>query len=1534
MKKLFTIFALSIAVLSTQAQNPFIQRVGYRGAFAPAPAAQWTDGWTEWDPNNALYGTPTVTLSGNITTNTTLSASTVYLISGLVYVKNNVTLTIPAGTVLLGDANTANSSLIITKGSKIIAVGTATNPIVFSSSEPAGSRDKGDWGGLIILGKASVNRAGGIGNIEGITVSTDTEYGGGVSPDDNDNSGSLKYVRVEFGGYIFATDNEINGVTFGGVGRNTTVDYVQTSFTNDDSFEWFGGSVNCSHLVAYRGLDDDFDTDFGFSGSVQFGLAVRDPQIADQSSGSTSEGFESDNDGSGSSATPYTSAVFSNITVLGPFRGSTSNTIDAKFRRSVRIRRASRLKVLNSIFTDFPTGVFIDGSAVRANLATGNTVFKNNIVAGSLLATEAGTASTLRDSLFNNAILNNDSIVSSTGILVNPTPSDYVTGLDYRPSTGSPALSDTNFNDAAFSGRLIVLSAANFIKTVSYRGAFAPAPAQPWTNGWTEWDPINATYGAPTVTVSGNITTNTTWTSGNVYLLQGLVYVKNGATLTIQPGTIIRGDANTANSSLIITKGAKINAVGTASSPIVFTSSKAAGSRALADWGGVIILGRASLNRSGGTANIEGIAATTDTEFGGGVTPDDNDNSGSLRYARIEFGGYIFATDNEINGLTLGAVGRGTTIDHIQTSYINDDAFEWFGGSVNASHLVSYRNLDDDFDTDNGFSGSVQFGLVVRDPNIADQSSGSTSEGFESDNDATGTLATPFTSALFSNITVVGPYRGSTANSINAKFRRSVRIRRASQLKVFNSYFADFATGVFLDGSAVTNGIGSGLTRFRNNLLAGNQTGKVTEGVTQTLVNTLFGTSSISKNDSLSSTSGILTTPYNFTAPDYRPASGSPLLSNFDFSDSAFTGKIAPCDAVGTPVISGRSSIYLCVGNETYTATQGYETYSWTVPANATIVSGQGTNTLVVSFTQPAFASGTISVTAGNNCGNTATGSLLVNEAKPATPGSITGPTNSCAYVTDLANYSILPVAGATSYVWTVSTAQTGSFAFQGTAATTLTTSSTSVNLNFTPGYISGAVVVAATNGCYTSANKILTVLKKTPAIPTAITGPADVCTVIGATGGTQAYSIAAVPGAISYTWGVPLGATLVSGQGTTSVVYSFPTTYTSGSVTVKSDAACGSSANKTLVVAKKIPSIPGPITGTTDVCTAIGANSAEAYSINPVTLAEGYEWALSTPNGTIVSGQGTTAISATFVTAYSSGVLSVKATRTCGQSPAKVLVIYKRLASTPAAIAGPLEVCTNVFNDTVASYSIPASTPYPASTGYLWTVPANATLESGQGTQVVTIRYAAAFAAGAVTVAGTRSCGVGIAKVIVPKKAKPATPGAITGDITPGKPATGLVYSTTAVPFATTYNWLVPAGCTIVSGQGTTSITVNFSATAAAGTIKVTASSTCGLSSAQTLAVTPTVGGRMASTGNATIYPNPNDGNFTLNIQTGIAAKANASIQILDVAGRIVSNLNAVNVGGTIYLKVADSKLVSGVYAVKYTVNNVTETLRMVVRK
>lgn len=434
----------------------------------------------------------------------------------------------------------------------------------------------------------------------------------------------------------------------------------------------------------------------------------------------------------------------------------------------------------------------------------------------------------------------------------------------------------------------------------TYRGAFEPAPAAMWTDSWTEWNPQNRNYPSANVTVNADIITNTTWTSNNTYLLSGQIYVKNNAVLTIEPGTVILGDKSSLGAGLFITQGSKIMAEGTATSPIVFTSNQPIGQRGLGDWGGLILMGRATMNTPGDTAHIEGIFPSDETLFGGGTTPNDNDNSGILKYVRIEYGGYIYQQNKEINGLTFGAIGKGTTVDYVQVSFANDDAFEWFGGSVDCKHLVSYRNLDDDFDTDNGFNGRVQFGLVVRDPSLADNPSISTSEGFESDNDASGSTSSPLTSAMFSNITLIGPYRGNTSAIIASGYRRSLRLRRNTNLKVLNSIFMDTPRGLHIDGSACEANATSNSIKVANNLFAGHATGKTTE-INSGSSFAIIPWFDQANNDSLVSTTGILTTPYSYFAPDYRPTATSPALATASFTDATiFNGGFVGIDELSS----------------------------------------------------------------------------------------------------------------------------------------------------------------------------------------------------------------------------------------------------------------------------------------------------------------------------------------------------------------------------------------------------------------------------------------------------------------------------------------------------------------------------------------------------------------------------------------------------------------------------------------------------------
>jgi len=410
-----------------------------------------------------------------------------------------------------------------------------------------------------------------------------------------------------------------------------------------------------------------------------------------------------------------------------------------------------------------------------------------------------------------------------------------------------------------------------------------------------------------TITVSGRINADTTFRKANTYILKGLVYIVGNHTLTIEPGTIIKGSFSGADvAALIITRGSKIMAAGTEIEPIIFTS--ASPNPQSGDWGGIVLCGRASINASyngtnglyqveGGidNANGDGLAGSGD----GGTTPMDNDNSGTLKYVRIEYAGYAYQPDKEVNSLTMACVGSGTTIDHIEIVYAKDDAYEWFGGTVNCKYLIAYKTQDDDFDTDNGFKGKVQFGLAMRDSVIADISN---SETFESDNNASGTTATPKTSAIFSNITSIGP-RAALNNIGSTYFRGAAHIRRNTAISLFNSIILGWPRGVEIDASTGTStalNIEDSSLRLRNITIAGCATNTRFSGtagatITNDAAFTAWFTNAYYNNDILATTADAkLIQPFNYTAPDPTPFAGSSgnqkILSGANFSDAKFTG--------------------------------------------------------------------------------------------------------------------------------------------------------------------------------------------------------------------------------------------------------------------------------------------------------------------------------------------------------------------------------------------------------------------------------------------------------------------------------------------------------------------------------------------------------------------------------------------------------------------------------------------------------------------
>ena len=301
-------------------------------------------------------------------------------------------------------------------------------------------------------------------------------------------SGILKYVRIEYAGYAFQPDKEVNSLTLAAVGSGTTIENVQVTYAKDDAFEWFGGTVNCKYLIAYKTQDDDFDTDNGYSGKVQFGIVFRDSLIADIS---RSEAFESDNNASGTAISPQTTAIFSNITAIGP-RATLTNTGNALYRGAAHIRRNTGISIYNSIIMGWPLGIEIDATVGRSTMLNiedstirlrNITLAGNNVstlfagTPGATITTSAAFSTWFTQPFYGNDILTNN----SDARLIQPF--NYL-AFDPTPFAGSNGnqriLTGGGFTDAKFTGDTF------FDKTVTFRGGVAPAGAlSTWWKGWT-----------------------------------------------------------------------------------------------------------------------------------------------------------------------------------------------------------------------------------------------------------------------------------------------------------------------------------------------------------------------------------------------------------------------------------------------------------------------------------------------------------------------------------------------------------------------------------------------------------------------------------------------------------------------------------------------------------------------------------------------------------------------------------------------------------------------------------------------------------------------------------------------------------------------------------------------------------------------------------------------------------------------------------------------------------------------------------------
>ncbi len=707
------------------------------------PAGGCPEGTTE-------TGTNVCELSGTIASDTTLTAGNTYMLNGRVIVGNgnceladvstctngdavqNVTLTIEAGVEVKGmpssDPLTA-AVLDINRGSKLMAVGTATAPIVFSSAVDDDYEGSGEWGGVQLSGFAPHNACASTPcNVDGEGA---VNFIGGDNPADN--SGMLKYVIITEGGTEISTGDEINGLSLNAVGSGTVMDFIQINDNLDDGVEFYGGNANIKHLVVSGAGDDSVDWAEGYQGNLQY-------VIVKQSANSGGEAFEMDTEGTLEFLSKPTVA---NVTVIAD-KAANEAEYSLNFKKtSAGFFHNTIVTVSSETQNTFTTCARIHDGA-EENVGT-SLYFNNWIQDCANGAGDQGILATVdmtdASSNINPVFANLNSLAASQASAARlSAPVDWAAVNSSLPES----VADSSYLDAT-----------------DYIGAVDPSAATAWWAGWT----LEGSVGTPDAPIAGcptgttevsagvcslpaNISSDMRLTAGNVYQLEGRTIVGNGnceladtntctngdavlnVTLTIDAGVEVKGlpSSDPLKAAVLdVNRGSKLIAIGTASAPIIFSSADSDYSGS-GEWGGVQLSGYAPHNACDGTpCNVDGEGAVN---FVGG----DNsaDNSGTLKYVVITEGGTELSTGDEINGLSLNAVGSGTVLDYIQINDNLDDGVEFYGGTVNAKHLVVTGAGDDSVDWDEGYQGNMQYVLVK-------QTANSGGEGFEMDTE--GTLA-------------------------------------------------------------------------------------------------------------------------------------------------------------------------------------------------------------------------------------------------------------------------------------------------------------------------------------------------------------------------------------------------------------------------------------------------------------------------------------------------------------------------------------------------------------------------------------------------------------------------------------------------------------------------------------------------------------------------------------------------------------------------------------------------------------------------
>ena len=758
--------------------DDFFEDTDFLGAFG---AVNWAAGWTApgsvSSPSQPDFGCPEGTttssrtindtricqLNGTITSDLLLTANNLYELVGKVTIGGDNTdsavLTLQAGTTVFGGTDV--DFLVISRGSQIVANGQRTAPITFTSQSDlegtVAANTRGEWGGLVINGNAPINDCpeGQTGGTTGCTKEGEANSGtfGGQTADDS--SGRLNYVVVKFAGSNVDPENQLNGIAFQGVGSGTEVEFVQVHNNLDDGIEFFGGTVNAKYIVLTGNGDDSLDWTDGWQGSIQY-LLINQTDSGDN-------GIEADNREGDETATPRSLPRIANMTING---------LDGE--RAVRLRRGTGLELYNSLVSGSTNCLRVQGDSL------------NQLGAGILFGGIGFDCAT---------VVEGDDV---TAIQAQLDASANITVDGSLP--GAVSLADDNFFDAT-----------NFV------GAIQNADND-WTSGWTFGSPSQAEdFACPagttevtpldgttrTCQMTGSYTSDIALARGNFYLLEGPVFIggdnTDSAILSIQSGTTIVGDDP--EDFLVISRGSQIWALGTAMAPITLTGDEdVLGTLANPDttrglWGGLVINGNAPINdcpegATGGTAACTKEGEANSGTFGGATA---DDNSGVLNYVVVKYAGSNVDPENQLNGIAFQGVGSATEVDFIQVFNNLDDGVEFFGGTVNASHVVLVGNGDDSLDWTDGWTGSLQYVHIL-------QAEDSGDSAIEADNREGDEGATPISEPTIANMSIIGK-----------SDERGIRLRRGTGLQLFNSEVSGNATCLQVDGTTSTALLGSGI---------------------------------------------------------------------------------------------------------------------------------------------------------------------------------------------------------------------------------------------------------------------------------------------------------------------------------------------------------------------------------------------------------------------------------------------------------------------------------------------------------------------------------------------------------------------------------------------------------------------------------------------------------------------------------------------------------------------------------------------------